>query len=83
MNRCNPKARRMSILQTLNRELGKKKKLKKKEVLMQKRWSLLPLYCSAFATGFSHSFAACIRYSFKEAISKGTNSSYLDRGAVK
>lgn len=31
MNRCNPKERRMSILQTLNRELGKRKSLKKKK----------------------------------------------------
>jgi len=54
MNRCNPKERRMSILQTLNRELGKRKSLKKrKKILMQKRWSLLPLYCRAFAKGFS------------------------------
>lgn len=55
MNRCNPKERRMSILQTLNRELGRRKKnLKKKgKVLMQKRWSLHPLYCGAFAEGCS------------------------------
>lgn len=32
MNRCNPKARRMSILQTLNRELGKRKSLKKRSI---------------------------------------------------
>lgn len=31
MNRCNPKERRMSILQTLNRALGKRKNFKKKK----------------------------------------------------
>lgn len=31
MNRCNPKERRMSILQTLNRNLEKEKALKRRK----------------------------------------------------
>lgn len=40
MNRCNPKERRMSILQTLNRELGKRKSLKKKKSINAKEMVL-------------------------------------------
>lgn len=73
MNRCNPKERRMSILQTLNRELGKRKSLKKKKkVLMQKRWSLLPLYCRAFAKGFSQLICSlCFATVLKKQSAKG------------
>lgn len=73
MNRCNPKERRMSILQTLNRELGKRKSLeKRKKVLMQKRWSLLPLYCGAFATGFSQPICSlCFATILKKQSAKG------------
>jgi len=45
MNRCNPKERRMSILQTLNRELGKRKSFKKNKSINAKEmaltWALL------------------------------------------
>lgn len=44
MNRCNPKERRMSILQTLNRELGKRKSFKNKSINakeMALTWALL------------------------------------------
>lgn len=55
MNRCNPKERRMSILQTLNRELGRRKKLFKKREKgksINAKEMVLP-YCGAFAKGCS------------------------------